>query len=88
MDYDLIKGYSSKNYGPNVYGDGVLPAWVSYYGGIDIRHWAEFFAPETKTCQMSSWRWGQRWYMFNAQRLCSTQSSNGAALFLLNNYED
>jgi len=66
MDYALIKGYSSKNYGPGLDGDCSLPAWVSYYGGTDVRHWAEFFAPETHTCKMSSWRWSQRWYMFNA----------------------
>ena len=66
MDYALIKGYSSKNYGPNVFGDGVLPAWITYNGGVDINHWAEFFAPETHTCKMSAWRWSQRWYMFNA----------------------
>jgi len=66
MNYDLIEGYSSKNYGPNVFGDGVLPAWITYNGGVDINHWAEFFAPETKTCQMSHWRWSQRWFMFNA----------------------
>lgn len=67
MNYDLIEGYNSKNYGPNIFGDGVLPAWVFYDSSCyRPKHWAEFFAPETKTCQMSHWRWGQRWYMFNA----------------------
>ena len=67
MNYDLIKGYSSKNYGPGLDGDCSLPAWVFYNGSYyRPKHWAEFFAPDTKTCQMSHWRWGQRWYMFNA----------------------
>tara|TARA_R110000751_G_scaffold96432_1_gene188148 strand:- start:143 stop:397 length:255 start_codon:yes stop_codon:yes gene_type:complete len=66
MFYEYIEGYSSKNYGPGLDGDCSLPAWVTYYGGDDIRHWAEFFAPETETCKMSHWKWSRRWYIFNA----------------------